>query len=120
MNKYAKTEQNWFVAMPNSNLPTNFELNIFIFGVRASLKLYFIHWREMLESRPREGIFKAKFQTFFYEQIRKNSKKDIRSYARQLVTYKFSAHYLHFSNQGKLSNFIYFRHWSNKTENRPR
>ena len=38
MNNYAKTATMLFVALPYERLPTNFQLNIFIFEARASLQ----------------------------------------------------------------------------------
>ena len=38
MDKHTKTAVSLFIDMPNSKLPTNFQLNIFIFETGASLQ----------------------------------------------------------------------------------
>ena len=52
MNKYAKTAEKLFVGMPNSKLPTNFQLSIFIFEARVILQTLLQSLKQKAESRP--------------------------------------------------------------------
>ena len=77
---YAKTALKLSVAMSNSRLPTNFQLNIFIIKVMRQIS------------------------KLFFEEICQNSKV-IGRYVQQKATYEFSAQNICFWSQGKPSNF---------------
>ena len=51
--KYAKTTLKSFVAMPNNRLPTNFQLNVFIFEACVSLQPLLQSMKKKTESQPR-------------------------------------------------------------------
>ena len=53
--KYVKLALNLFLA--NSNLPTNFQLNVFIFEARASLQIFTsVIESKKSKNRPRKGV----------------------------------------------------------------
>ena len=53
--RYAKTALKLFVAMPNSKLPTNFQLNIFILEARAIIQTLFQSLKQNANESARLG-----------------------------------------------------------------
>ena len=62
---YAKTAIKLSVAVPNSRLPTNFQLNIFILKVRVSLQTLFLSLKQKTSKSAQLGNFCDKFSSFF-------------------------------------------------------
>ena len=82
MKIYGKTALNLCVAMPNSRLVTNFQLNIFIFEARVSLQTLLQSLK--LNTSKITEFFESIFQFFLFEKICQNSIKVICRFASKL------------------------------------
>ena len=65
VNIYGETAIMLFIAMPNSTLPTNFQLNIFIFEARVSLQILLQSLKQNSDESARLGTFCGKFSNLF-------------------------------------------------------
>ena len=88
-----------------ATLLTNFQLNIFIFEARASLRTLLQSLKQRARKLARAGylpagrkFFDTNFQTFFFEKIFPNSIKIFLAMPESKLpsTYEFSAKYLQF------------------------
>ena len=89
MNKYAKTALKLFVAIPISLLPTNFQLNIFIFEARVDLQTLL----QSLKQNASEFLWQI-FKLILFEEICQNCIIVTCNNAQQKAIYEFSSQYL--------------------------
>ena len=90
MNTYAKTAKKLSVAMLNSSLPTNFQLNIFISKARVNLQTLLQSLKQTTSKSVHLGTFCGKFTCFFC--LKKHAKiafKVICRYVQQEATHEF-------------------------------